>query len=113
MQSTEVELVAFPEERLWCVGRGGSFPANTPDDTRERSPAVEIHEVYGTVFTSSRGMGDFRNESRYCVLTFVWPASESRPQLGLEILDSFSSRQMTVKQVVARSSTRLLGRFVT
>jgi hypothetical protein len=26
---------------------------------------------------------------RYYVLSFVWPASESRPQLGMEILDSF------------------------
>jgi hypothetical protein len=26
---------------------------------------------------------------RYYVLTFVWPASESRPQLGVEIMDSF------------------------
>jgi hypothetical protein len=26
---------------------------------------------------------------RYYMLTFVWPASESRPQLGLEIVDSF------------------------
>jgi hypothetical protein len=26
---------------------------------------------------------------RYYVLTFVWPASESRPQLGMEIIDSF------------------------
>ncbi|HVR25329.1 MAG TPA: hypothetical protein VMU26_18650 [Candidatus Polarisedimenticolia bacterium] len=27
--------------------------------------------------------------NRYYVLTFVWPTSKSRPQLGLEILDSF------------------------
>jgi hypothetical protein len=26
---------------------------------------------------------------RYYVLTFVWPASEPRPQLGVEIMDSF------------------------
>jgi hypothetical protein len=26
---------------------------------------------------------------RYYVFTFVWPASESRPQLGMEIIDSF------------------------
>lgn len=26
---------------------------------------------------------------RYYVLTFVWPANESRPQLGMETLDSF------------------------
>lgn len=26
---------------------------------------------------------------RYYILTFVWPASESRPQLGVEIMDSF------------------------
>jgi hypothetical protein len=26
---------------------------------------------------------------RYYVLTFVWPANESRPQLGVEIVDSF------------------------
>jgi hypothetical protein len=26
---------------------------------------------------------------RYYVLTFVWPGSESRPQLGVEIMDSF------------------------
>jgi hypothetical protein len=26
---------------------------------------------------------------RYYVLTFVWPASESRPGLGVEVLDSF------------------------
>ena len=26
---------------------------------------------------------------RYYVLTFVWPAGESRPQLGMEVMDSF------------------------
>jgi hypothetical protein len=26
---------------------------------------------------------------RYYILTFVWPASESRPQLGVEIMESF------------------------
>ena len=26
---------------------------------------------------------------RYYVLSFVWPASESRPQLGVEMMDSF------------------------
>jgi len=26
---------------------------------------------------------------RFYVLTFIWPASESRPQVGLEIMDSF------------------------
>jgi hypothetical protein len=26
---------------------------------------------------------------RYYILTFVWPATESRPQLGMEIVDSF------------------------
>jgi hypothetical protein len=26
---------------------------------------------------------------RFYVLTFVWPASESRPQIGVEIMDSF------------------------
>ncbi len=26
---------------------------------------------------------------RYYVLSFVWPAGESRPQLGVEIMDSF------------------------
>ena len=26
---------------------------------------------------------------RYYILTFVWPVSESRPQLGVEIMDSF------------------------
>lgn len=26
---------------------------------------------------------------RYYLLTFIWPATESRPQLGVEIMDSF------------------------
>lgn len=26
---------------------------------------------------------------RYYLLTFVWPADESRPQLGMEVMDSF------------------------
>jgi len=74
-----------------ALGKLKSMAASQNESIREFSvsgrPAWEAKEsIRGGDRVFERYVCGF---GRYRMLTLVWPASESRPQLGVEIMDSF------------------------
>lgn len=72
-------------ERLKSIAKAQNVPIREFSVSGRPAWEEKEHRVGDTMLFEHYVCG----VGRYYILTFVWPASESRPQLGVEIMDSF------------------------